>query len=60
MAAPALDPAELHRVNYEARRQVLFLAFTAVEATGEETMLRRLRKHRDGTINVVRVISSFL
>jgi hypothetical protein len=60
MAAPALDPAELHRVNYEARRQVLFLAFSAVEAKGKETMLRRLRKHRDGTINVVRVISSFL
>ena len=60
LAAPALDPAELHRVNYEARRQVLFLAFSAVEAKGKETMLRRLRKQCDGAVNVVRVISSFL
>jgi len=39
---------------------VLFLAFSAIEATGEETMLRRLHLHQDGTIAVIRAIASFL
>ena len=60
MAAPSLDPAELRQVNYEARRQVLFLAFAAVQEGGGQTLVRRLRLHPDATINVVRHISSFL
>jgi len=60
IAAPALDPVKLHRVNYEARRQVLFMAFSAVGEGGNECILMKIKNHRDGTINVVRLISSFL
>jgi hypothetical protein len=42
-AAPALNPAELHRLNYEQRRMAMFLAFKATTATMEVPLLIRLR-----------------
>jgi len=65
MAAPSLDPAELHRVNYEARRQVLFLVFAAVSSHSTPTpshrsnLLRRIHKLRGGP-GLVRKIATFL
>jgi hypothetical protein len=42
-AAPTLNPAELHRLNYAERRMAMFLAFRAVAATVEAPLLARLR-----------------
>ena len=42
-AAPTLNPAELHRLNYDERRMAMFLAFRAVTATTEPSLLVRLR-----------------
>jgi hypothetical protein len=42
-AAPTLDPAELHRLNYAERRMAMFLAFKATAATTKAPLLARLR-----------------
>lgn len=42
-ANPTIDPIELHRLNYEQRRMVMFLAFTAVMENNELNMWKRLR-----------------
>jgi hypothetical protein len=42
-AAPTLNPAELHRLNYAERRMAMFLAFKATTATMEVPLLIRLR-----------------
>ena len=42
-AAPTLNPAELHRLNYEERRGAMFLAFKATTATMKAPLLARLR-----------------
>jgi hypothetical protein len=42
-AAPTLDPAELHRLNYEERRMAMFLAFKALSSSMEVPLLVRLR-----------------
>ena len=42
-AAPDLNPAELHRLNYEERRMAMFLAFKAQTKNIEPLLLARLR-----------------
>ncbi len=42
-AAPTLDPAELHRLNYAGRRMAMFLAFKAISGTLQVPLLVRLR-----------------
>ena len=42
-AAPTLNPAELHRLNYEERRGAMFLAFKAISRTLQAPLLVRLR-----------------
>jgi hypothetical protein len=42
-AAPTHNPAELHRLNYEARRMALFLAFKATTGSMNAPLLVRLR-----------------
>jgi hypothetical protein len=42
-AAPTLNPAELHRLNYAERRMAMFLAFKATAATMKAPLLARLR-----------------
>ena len=42
-AAPNLNPAELHRLNYAERRMAMFLAFKAVSRNIEPLLLARLR-----------------
>jgi ankyrin repeat protein len=42
-AAPTLNPAELHRLNYAERRMAMFLAFRASTATIQAPLLARLR-----------------
>jgi hypothetical protein len=42
-AAPTLNPAELHRLNYAERRMAMFLAFKAMSGTLQAPLLARLR-----------------
>ena len=42
-AAPDLNPAELHRLNYAERRMAMFLAFRAVTSQPKPLLLVRLR-----------------
>jgi hypothetical protein len=42
-AAPTLNPAELHRLNYAERRMAMFLAFKATSGTLKAPLLVRLR-----------------
>ena len=42
-AAPDLDPAELHRLNYAERRMAMFLAFKARASNIDPPFLARLR-----------------
>ena len=42
-AAPDLNPAELHRLNYAERRMAMFLAFKGVSRNIEPLLLTRLR-----------------
>jgi hypothetical protein len=48
-AAPTLNPAELHRLNFAERRMAMFLAFKAVTAMLQKPfLLARLRGvHKD-------------
>ena len=41
-AAPDLNPAELHRLNYAERRMAMFLAFKAVTSQKKPVVLKRL------------------
>ena len=41
-AAPDLNPAELHRLNYAERRMAMFLAFKAVTLQKKPVVLKRL------------------
>jgi hypothetical protein len=43
-AAPTLNPAELHRLNYAERRMAMFLAFKATMAGKQTPLLARLPK----------------
>jgi hypothetical protein len=54
-AAPTLNPAELHRLNYEQRRMAMLLAFRAITATTEVPLLVRLRG--EGKDLIQRVVS---
>jgi hypothetical protein len=56
-AAPTLDPAELHRLNYAERRMAMFLAFRAESATMEAPLLARLRGENK---DLVQRVVSFL
>ncbi len=57
-AAPTLNPAELHRLNYAERRMAMFLAFRAVAATMMEApLLARLRGENK---DLVQRVVSFL
>ena len=42
-AAPNLNPAELHRLNYAERRMAMFLAFKAAASDPEPLLMARLR-----------------
>ena len=56
-ACPALDPDELHRLNYAERRMALFLSERAITATMKPTIFARLRfENKD----IVKKIVSFL
>ena len=56
-AAPTLNPAELHRLNYEERRMALFLAFAARARATEPPFLARLRFAK---MDLVKHVVSFL
>ena len=56
-AAPNLNPAELHRLNYEERRMALFLAFAARARATEPPFLARLRFAK---MDLVKHVVSFL
>jgi hypothetical protein len=56
-AAPTLNPAELHRLNYAERRMAMFLAFRATAATMEAPLLARLRGENK---DLVQRVVSFL
>ena len=56
-AAPALNPAELHRLNYSERRMAMFMAFRAITAQTKLLLLARLRfENKD----LVKHVVSFL
>jgi hypothetical protein len=54
-----LDPEELHRPNYSARRSALFLLFLVVRGDGELTLISRLDQAPKGG-GIVRTVVSFL
>jgi hypothetical protein len=56
-AAPTLNPAELHRLNYAERRMALFLAFKAITQNVQPSILVQLRAENK---DLVRRIVSFL
>ena len=56
-AAPNLNPAELHRLNYEERRMAMFLAFCAVTSDVQTLLLARLRFEKK---DLVKHVISFL
>ena len=56
-AAPAFNPAELHRTNFAERRMAMFMAFRAVTAQPTPLLLARLRfENKD----LVKHVVSFL
>ena len=56
-AAPDLNPAELHRLNYAERRMAMFLAFKAVSSQPEPLLLVNLRFEK---MDLVKHVISFL
>ena len=56
-AAPDLNPAELHRLNYAERRMAMFLAFRARTYATEPPFLARLRFAK---MDLVKHVISFL
>ena len=53
-AAPDLNPAELHRLNYAERRMAMFLAFKALTRNIEPLLLARLRfEKKDLVMHVI-------
>ena len=56
-AAPDLNPAELHRLNYEERRMAMFLAFKAQSKNIEPLLMARLRFAKK---DLVKHVISFL
>ena len=56
-AAPDLNPAELHRLNYAERRMAMFLAFRARTSNIDPPFLARLRCAKK---DLVKYIMSFL
>ena len=56
-AAPDLNPAELHRLNYAERRMAMFLAFKALTRNVEPLLLARLRFEKK---DLVKHVISFL
>ena len=56
-AAPNLNPAELHRLNYAERRMAMFLAFRAVPSQPEPLLMARLRFAKK---DLVKHVISFL
>jgi ankyrin repeat protein len=56
-AAPTLNPAELHRLNYAERRMAMFLAFKALSSTLKAPLFARLRGESK---DLVRRVVSFL
>ena len=52
-AAPNLNPAELHRLNYAERRMAIFLAFKAVTSIGRPTLLAKLLRDNRDTLHDV-------
>jgi hypothetical protein len=57
-AAPTLNPAELHRLNYAERRMAMFLAFKATTARLQKPFL--LARLRGVNKDLVRCVVSFL
>ncbi len=57
-AAPTLNPAELHRLNYEERRMAMFLAFKATTARLQKPFL--LARLRGVNKDLVQRVVSFL
>ena len=56
-AAPNLNPAELHRLNYAERRMAMFLAFKAVSRNVDPLLMARLRFEKK---DLVKHVISFL
>ena len=56
-AAPDLNPAELHRLNYAERRMALFLAFRARTSNIDPPFLARLRFEK---MDLLKHVVSFL
>ena len=56
-AAPNLNPAELHRLNYAERRMAMFLAFRARTSNIDPPLLARLRFAK---MDLVKHVMSFL
>jgi hypothetical protein len=56
-AAPALNPGELRRLNYEDRRMAMFLAFKSISGTLKAPLLVRLRAENK---DLVQRVVSFL
>ena len=56
-AAPNLNPAELHRLNYAERRMAMFLAFGARTSAIDPPFLARLRFEK---MDLVKHVMSFL
>ena len=56
-AAPNLNPAELHRLNYAERRMAMFLAFGAVTSDTQILLLARLRFEKK---DLLKHVMSFL
>ena len=56
-AAPDLNPAELHRLNFAERRMAMFLAFKAMTKNVEPLLLARLRFEK---MDLVKHVISFL
>jgi ankyrin repeat protein len=57
-ASPTLNPAELHRLNYEERRVAMFLAFKATSVNRQAPFL--LARLRGGNEDLIRHVVSFL
>jgi ankyrin repeat protein len=46
-ADPTIDPVKRHNLNYEARREGMFLAFRALSTNLEPTIWTKIREQRD-------------
>jgi hypothetical protein len=59
-ADPTIAPEALRRLNYQERRNALFLAFAAISRNEEPNILSRLRQRDGGELCLLKQVISFI